>query len=211
MSVYDDVFASLLARIPGDPRFFHSRSVFPLARLLIPIVMPPPLQPSPRAAQAMHALITRMEDDARAQGDPDPPPLPHQAGPPSDSEIEQVIKSAMALAGKAGPREVSRAGTPGREDVAVGVGGMGYQGYPTMHSTAQYSMDRPQHRDQLGEQGYYHAPMHAGYLHPQPVPSGMGMGPAPSMGFGGHHHAHVKPVSLPLFSESLRDEGRDWC
>lgn len=69
-----------------------------------------PLQPSPRATR-IQAVISRMEDQAAEP----PPPPPHQGtvgGPPSDSEIEQVIKSAMALAGKG----ASRAGTPGRDE-----------------------------------------------------------------------------------------------
>jgi hypothetical protein len=118
-------------------------------------------------------------------------------GPPSDSEIEQVIKSAMALAGK--PVAASRAGTPaGRDDVGYSghmqfSQGMQGQGMQQPHGIQGQGMQgMMQGQGMQGQREYEH---YTQFLHPHGHAQ-IGMGPAPSM-------FPPKPVSLPLFSESL--------
>lgn len=138
----------------------------------------------------------KMEDDAEQPGQVGPlhgasQQQPQQVsgtgGQPSDSEIEQVIKSAMALAGKS---VGSRSGTPGREDV-------GYLPPPAPHPQQQQGMGP---RMLPTQSKYEHYPQ---FMHPSH--GQMAMGPAPSM-----FHQLPKPVSLPLFSESLARPRFPW-
>jgi hypothetical protein len=150
-----------------------------------------PLQPSPRASALIQSLITKMEDEARVHDEPPTTQQPAMHPPPSNREIEEVIKSAMALASRGGvSREGSRAGSP--------------EGFRNQGETFQ---QQPQHHQQYQQQHLHQQNPYNGYLNPQmgmPMQNmgmnhaGMGMGPAPSMQ---SFHAYPKPVSLPLFSE----------
>lgn len=144
-----------------------------------------------------------MEDEARVHHEPPGvQPQPQQQAamhpPPSNREIEEVIKSAMALASRGGvSREGSRAGSP--EGFREGFQHQQQQQHQHQHQHQQQYQHQQQH---LPHQQY----PHNGYLNPQMGMqmqmgmghAGMGMGPAPSMQ---SFHAYPKPVSLPLFSE----------
>lgn len=164
-----------------------------------------PLQPSPRASALIQSLITKMEDEARVHDEPPgqqrETPMPP---PPSNREIEEVIKNAMALASRGGvSRERSRAGSPdGLRGSAEGFqhGQQQFQQGPNPHQQLPHS--HLPHSHQHSYNGFSNPQMGMGMGTGMGMGMGhaaMGMGPAPSMQ---SFHSYPKPVSLPLFSES---------